>query len=373
MNDKKPTIQDIFLYVRDNDLVNLSRLTKKQRKVFNDICRCRKQEMGCNTEKCTCGYKRIHYNSCRNPSCPMCQRFKREEWVDKNNHYTLNITYYHVVFTLPEELNPYILLDKRFGYRCLFDTVSDALKTLAKDPKYIGGTIGITAVLHTWSSTMGFHPHLHCIVSGGGYNQSGEWISKDKFLFPVLVLSKLFRGKFLDTFKKEYPLRRLNNITEFNNVVSECYEKDWVVYTKEPLPNPEAVLTYLGRYTHRIAISNARIISFKDGMVTFSYKDYAHGSVISHMTLTAKEFVRRYLMHVLPERFTKIRYYGFMGNANKTKRFEKLRKMTKTLPKGEYKRDLLKILKKIIGRDPRICPKCNALMTNPWNMTIQLE
>ncbi|MGN1356743.1 MAG: IS91 family transposase [Succinivibrionaceae bacterium] len=364
MNDKKPTIQDIVKYALDHDLIDFHRLNQKQKNVIDDICKCRTEKAGCNVDACcTCGYKRIHYNSCRNPSCPMCQRMKCEEWVDKNDYYTLNITYYHVVFTIPSELNPYFLRDQKFSYNCLFKAVSRTLTSLAKDPKYLGGKIGITAVLHTWSSTLGFHPHIHCIVSGGGVNESEEWISKDRFLFPVQVLSKLFRGKFLNLFRKKYPREVLEDTKEFDDVISACYQKDWVVYTKEPFRNPDAVLRYLGRYTHKIAISNGRIVSFEDGNVTFKYKDYANGSVIKEMTLSAKEFVRRFLMHVPPERFTRIRYYGFMGNAKRVERFKRLREITNTPAKGEYVRDKWKILKKLIGRDPRYCPKCNSLLT----------
>lgn len=362
MNEKKATIQDIVKYAWDHDLIDFNRLNQKQRKVVDDICMCRTEAAGCNIETCTCGYKRIHYNSCRNPSCPMCQRMKCEEWIEKNDYYTLNTTYYHVVFTIPSELNPYFLRAPKFSYNCLFKAVSRTLICLAKDPKYLGGKIGITAVLHTWSSSLGFHPHIHCIVSGGGINESEEWIGKDRFLFPVQVLSKLFRGKFLNLFRKKYPKDMLENIKEFDDVISTCYQKDWVVYTKEPFMNPNAVLKYLGRYTHKIAISNGRIVSFENGNVTFRYKDYAHGSVIKEMTLSAKEFVRRYLMHVPPERFTRIRYYGFMGNAKRAERFKKLREITNTPAKGEYKRDIWKIVKKLIGRDPRYCPKCNSLL-----------
>lgn len=293
--------------------------------------------------------------------------------MQKWDYYTLNITYYHVVFTIPSELNPYVLLDKKFGYSCLFEAASQTLKELAADPEYLGGKIGITSVLHTWSSTLNFHPHIHCIVTGGRNRDSGEWISKDSFLFPIRVLSRLFKGKFLDLFRKKYPIHKLDDIREFDDVISQCYQKDWVVYTKKPMADPEAVLKYLGRYTHRIAISNARIISFENGMVSLSYKDYAHDSVISKTTITAEEFVRRYLMHVLPERFTKIRYYRFMGNTYKSQRFVKLREMTFTPARGVYRKDMVEILKRIIGRDPKICPKCKSLLTNPWRMTIQLE
>lgn len=363
MAEVKPTIQDIFCYARDHHLIDEAQLTVKQRKVIRDICACRTEEMGFNVEECTsCGYTQLHYNSCRNASCPMCQSFNRQEWVEREEYYKLNITYYHCVFTIPAELNPYILLDKRFGYTVLFHAVSSTLNAIAADPKYLGAKIGFTAVLHTWGSTMVFHPHIHCIISGGGYTQEDTWISKDRFLFPVRVLSSLFRGKFLYEFKKYFNRSLLADPAAFDQAVDKCYKKDWIVYTKEPFENPKTVIQYLGRYTHRIAISNARIRSFENGMVTFSYKDYQGHSSIRQMTITAREFVRRYLMHVLPQGFTKIRHYGFLANANKKKRIIRLRILTNTPSRTEYVKDTIGIITRIIGRDPRKCPRCHKLI-----------
>jgi hypothetical protein len=300
----------------------------------------------------------------------MCQAFKREVWVAKQECYTLNIKYYHVVFTIPDDLNPYILLDPKAGYSVLFEAAAETLNTLAVDKKYLGAKIGFTAVLHTWSSTLDFHPHLHVILSGGGYTEDKNWISKDNFIFPVFVLSSLFRGKFLGKFKKHFDYNRLEDISTFNEVIDSCYRKDWLVYTKRPFDNPDSVISYLGRYTHRIAISNARIKAFDNGNVTFSYKDYRDNGKIKIMTLTAKEFVRRFLMHVVPKNFTKIRHYGFLANAGKKKLIKMLCGITNSVPKCADAIDTIKILTKLIGHDPRFCPVCKSPLKTPFSFPL---
>lgn len=203
------------------------------------------------------------------------------------------------------------------------------------------------------------------ILSGGGYTDDMRWISKDDFIFPVFVLSSLFRGKFLDKFRRSFDYRRLEDISTFNEVIDSCYRKDWLVYTKEPFDNPDTVISYLGRYTHRIAISNARIKSFDNGMVTFSYKDYRDHCKIKNMTVTAKEFVRRFLLHVVPKNFMKIRHYGFLANAGKKERIKSLCGITDTPPKKEYVIDKIKILTRMIGHDPRLCPVCRSPLRTP--------
>ena len=366
MSAQQPTIQDIFCYAKDHNLIDYSHLSFKQIKAVQNICTCRTSSHGFNAETCdVCGYKRIHYNSCRDPNCPMCQAFNREVWVAKQEYYTLNIKYYHVVFTLPDDLNPYILLNQKTGYSVLFEAAAETLNTLAADKKYLGAKIGFTAVLHTWSSTLCFHPHLHVILSGGGYTEDKKWIPKDNFIFPVFILSSLFRGKFLDKFKKSFDYKRLEDISTFNEVIDSCYRKDWLVYTKRPFDNPNAVISYLGRYTHRIAISNARIKSFDNGMVTFSYKDYRDNGKVKNMTVSAGEFVRRFLLHVVPKNFTKIRHFGFLANAGKKERIKSLCGITNTPPKKECVIDKIKILTRMIGHDPRICPVCKSPLNTP--------
>ena len=372
MSEHRPDIQDIFCYARDHDQIDYNRLSFKQIKAVQNICVCRTSSQGLNAETCEqCGYKRIHYNSCRDPNCPMCQAFNREVWAAKQEYYTLNIKYYHVVFTLPDDLNPYILLDQRNGYSILFEAASETLNTLAADRKYLGAKIGFTAVLHTWSSTLSFHPHLHVILSGGGYTEDKKWISRDEFIFPVHVLSALFRGKFLDKFRKRFDYDCLEDISTFNEVIDSCYRKDWLVYTKQPFDNPNTVIHYLSRYTHRIAISNARIKAFDNGMVTFSYKDYRDDSKIKEMSITASEFVRRFLLHVLPKNFTKIRHYGFLANAGKQERIRMLCGITNTAPKDDCVIDKIKILIKLIGHDPRLCPVCRSPLKTPYSFPLR--
>ena len=373
MTSCRPTIQDIFHYAHEHSMIAYERLSFKQMKAVRDILKCRTSSQGFNMEECTsCGYKKIHYNSCRNPNCPMCGAYNREVWAQKQESYTLNIKYFHTVFTLPDVLNPYILLDQKLGYSVLFEAASETLNQLAKDKKYLGGKIGFTAVLHTWSSTVSFHPHLHVILSGGGYTEDEKWISKDKFIFPVKVMSSLFRGKYLDKFKKRFDISRLKDVVSFDETIRSCYMKDWVVYTKEPFDNPDTVIKYLSRYTHRIAISNARIQSFENGIVTFSYKDYKDNSSIKTMKLSAAEFVRRYLLHVLPSHFTKIRHYGFLSNADKFKKIDMLGRITNTPHKERYEVNTIAIITHLIGHDPRYCPKCNAILRTPFNRP-QLE
>lgn len=359
----KPTIQDIFRYACENNLIDFSKINKKQNKVIQDILFCRTSQKGFHSDECpSCGFKKIYYNSCKNPNCPQCQAFNKEVWIEKQEFYNLNIKYFHVVFTVPEELNQYALLDKSFFYKCLFNAVGDTLNTLSSDSKYLGAQLGFIAVLHTWGSNLSFHPHIHCIVSGGGKTSDNRWISKDKFLFPIKVLSTLFRGKFLSYFKRNYPTNKIKNIHDFLDIVDLCYRKSWIVYTKEPLDNPNSVIQYLGRYTHRIAISNSRILSFENGIVTFKYKDYKDNCSIKEMSLSAKEFCRRYLMHVPPQNFMRIRYYGFLSNSNKNKRFVILREITNTAPKTEFVKNVIGIIAKMIGHDPRYCPHCHQLL-----------
>jgi hypothetical protein len=209
------------------------------------------------------------------------------------------------------------------------------------------------------------------ILSGGGYTGDMRWISKDNFIFPVFVLSSLFRGKFLDKFRKHFDYKRLEDIITFNEVIDSCYRKDWLVYTKKPFDNPDTVISYLGRYTHRIAISNARIKAFDNGMVTFSYKDYRDNSKIKEMTITAGEFVRRFLLHVVPKNFTKIRHYGFLANAGKKERIKSLCSITNTAPKKECLIDRIKILTKMIGHDPRLCPVCSSPLKTAYSFPLR--
>ena len=352
-------IQDIFTSLKDRKLIDHNKLSFKQNKVISDIIKCKTIKAGMNKDVCeNCGEMQTHYNSCKNPNCPMCQGINRALWIDKQKYYSLNIPYYHIVFTLPDTLNQLCLISPNFMYGLLFECASKSLSELASDSKYLGGKIGFTCVLHTWGQNLHLHPHLHCIVTSGGIDSNDKWVeSKRKdFLFPVKVISALFKGKYLALLKQRYVP---NDSVVFQKLIDEAYEKEWIVYIKEPLKNPNSVIEYLGRYTHRIAISNARIVSYKDNKVSFKYKDYKDNNKLKIMTLDDTEFFRRYMMHILPKGFSHIRHYGLLASANKTERFINLRIITNTEPKAcAYIRDPIKILNEIFKRDIRICRHC---------------
>lgn len=360
-----PTMQSIFQSMQEFKKIDPHRLNKKQNTVLNDILTCRTKQRGYHSDECeNCHDISIFYNSCKNLCCPQCQAVNKEVWAMKQEFYRLNIPYFHVVFTIPSELNSLCLLRPELMYGILFDSVSETLKQLSEDEKYLGAQIGFTAVLHTWGSNLSLHPHLHCIVSGGGINTNGKWIhSSKKFFLPVKVLSSLFKGKFMSKLKKSFHPEWLDNPEEYQQLIKQCYSKNWIVYTKKPLKNPSSVIRYLSRYTHRIAISNARIIKHENHEVTFHYKDYKDNSKIKQMTLSEEEFFRRFMLHVPPARFMRIRHYGFLSNSHKTTRFEKLRTLTNTpIPKDKiFKPDMIKIISKIIRKDVAICSCCGQL------------
>ena len=332
---------------------------KKRTKAFKDILVCRTKENGFHSDSCDiCGNTTIHYNSCKNPCCPKCQATERNLWVDRQKHYALNIKYFHIVFTVPEALNKYFIMSPFFMYKTLFRAVSKTLMNLSKRKKYLNAKIGVTAVLHTWGQNLSLHPHIHCIVTGGGLTKDNRWVnSSGDFFLPIKVMSSVFKGIFMKEFTEHFKGTYHDN-EEFSYVKELAYAKDWVVYAKKPFNNPDSVIEYLGRYTHRIAISNARIVSQKDGKVTFKYKDYKDNNKIKEMTLDEEEFVRRFLMHVPPSSIGKIRHYGILGNRNKDERFRLLRKLTETADPGEYTRDIVKIIKSMTGVDIRVCPVC---------------
>lgn len=354
------TIQDIFTDLECRHVIDHSTLNPKQEILLSDIIKCKTADCGFNIDICDhCGDTQIHYCSCKNPSCPMCQAFNREKWCCKEKLNALHVKYFHVVFTIPDILNPLVLLAPDVLYSILFDCSSEALKELALDPQYLGAHIGFTSVLHTWGQNLSLHPHVHIIVSGGGIDDSGQWrSSRKKFFLPVKALSKLFRGKFIEALKSRFPKDRLTDIDRFYQTVNDSFEKDWVVYTKKPLKNPNSVIEYLGRYTHRIAISNARIISHENGKVSFKYKDYKDHNQIKTMALDELEFFRRFMMHVLPKGFMKIRHYGFLGNRNKAQRLKTLRSLTNTPEPDVFVFDPILILSKILKRDVTLCPSC---------------
>lgn len=300
-------------------------LSTAQQKVLRHIATCRTAALGGHIDQCDgCGHERPSYNSCRDRHCPKCQGPQRHAWVQQRLSRLLPVPYFHVVFTLPDEINPILLRNPRRGYAMLFAAAAQTLQELASDPKRLGADIAITAVLHTWGQDLRFHPHLHCVVSGGGLAPDGQsWIAgRERYFLPVRVLAKLFRGKFLaalDGARKNKqldmggPCAELADDAAWAALRDGLYNKKWVVYAKPPFGGPEIVFRYLGRYTHRVAISNHRLVSLVDGRVTFTVKDYAGGNRTKTMTLSAEQFLRRFVLHVLPSRFVRIRHYGLVA------------------------------------------------------------
>lgn len=355
-----PTVQSIFKKKYDDSSFDHSSLNSKQKKAFFDIINCRTANSGFNRDSCdSCGDVQLHYNSCKNPACPQCGAVDKELWIKKQELYVLNIKYFHVVFTIPEEINPLVLLAPDVVYDILFKTSAHVLKDTALDKKYLGAKIGFLSVLHSWGQNLSLHPHVHMIVSGGGISEDGKWKdSKKKFFIPVKVLSKRFRHFFLTELKSRFPVNRLKDTNQLQKIIDTCFKKEWVVYSKKPMKSPYHVIKYLGRYTHRIAISNGRIKNHSDDKVTFTYKDYRDGNRIKEMTIDDNEFIRRFMIHVLPKGFTRIRYYGFLSNANKSERFKELRKITCTREPEVTEFKITDIISKLIKKDVTICPHC---------------
>lgn len=353
-------IQKIFHSLDIEGKIDYSVLNLKQKKVVKNIIECKTEILGFNKDVCECcGHTEIHYNSCKNANCPNCQAYNREVWIHKENRFALNVNYFHVVFTIPSELNILALIDPQRIYKILFDSTSETLKELAADKKYLGVKIGFTAVLHTWGQNVSLHPHLHCLMPGGGIDSLGRWKnSKKKFFLPVKVLSKVFRGKFLERLKKTFEVTKISDKKQLQEIINICYQKEWVVYTKKPMKSAKHVIKYLGRYTHRIAISNARILKYENNKVTFKYKDYKDNHNLKEMTLDDTEFFRRFMLHVLPKGFMKIRHYGFLGNRNKEDRMAIIRTATDSPDPMPLKINPEMIISQLIKRDVTICIVC---------------
>ena len=344
-------VQDVFATYFDAYAASHS-LTPVQWKAVRAIMNCRTAALGAHIDACDqCGYTRISYNSCRNRHCPKCQTFAKEEWVDQQRGNLLNTHYFHVVFTVPSELKPIFLYRPRELYSLLFQASSETVLELCADKKYLGAKPGMTGVLHTWGQNLLFHPHVHMIVTGGGLTADNKWReSKKKFFLPIRVLSSKFRGKFLSLLKEKMP-------DTDKTVLEACYTHKWVVYCKPPFASAEKVISYLGRYTHRVAISNNRMMAMQDGKVTFRWRDYADGNRMKNMTVTADEFIRRFLLHILPAGFRKIRHYGIFAFRNKSARMALCRRLTHT-PKPAPTLPLLDRLRRVLGHDFNLCPCC---------------
>ena len=328
------------------------RSSAEQRRVLRDLSLCRTAAFGGYKLKCDrCGHQEISYCSCRNRHCPKCQGAARADWLEARAADLLDTEYFHVVFTLPDKLGPIALQNKRLVYGILFRAVSETLGTIARDPKHLGAEIGFLALLHTWGQGLTCHPHIHCVVPGGGISPDHRsWISAKKtkkrkkkrrksFFLPVPVLSDLFKKKFLAYLRRAFndgklslhaSLNHLEEPRSWHSFLDKLKALRWVVYAKRPFGNAKRVLKYLARYTHRVAISNQRLVRLEDGKVTFRWKDYRHGNRQRSMTLRAEEFIRRFLLHVLPDGFQRIRHYGFLANRLRTEKLGLCRRLIAT-------------------------------------------
>ena len=353
-----PELADIFRS-HGESYRRTHRLPASHRKVMRAVEACRTAELGGHLKQCdTCGFEHPTYNSCRNRHCPKCQSLAKAKWLKKQTSELLPVGYFHLVFTLPHEFNRLILAHKKILLALLFKAVSETL--LGFGQSRLGGTVGITAVLHTWDQTLKDHFHLHCLIPAGAlsFDQS-RWISARKnFLFPVKALSRVFRGKFLDLLTHACDKGK---IPAANNEIKASRQKNWVVYAKKPFGSPKKVLDYLGRYTHRVALSNDRILNVQNGEVTLSYRDRKDGDRKKALTLDAQEFIRRFLLHVLPDGFMRIRHFGFLANRAKKRALPQCRKLlglNPALPQipNSSAHDLLL---ELTGIDLSRCPSCH--------------
>jgi putative transposase/transposase-like zinc-binding protein len=347
-------------------------LSPEQRRVMRAIERCRTAALGGHVDQCdTCGHQRLAYNSCRNRHCPKCQSLAKARWLEARQADLLPVEYFHVVFTLPEQLAALALQNKRVVYNVLFSAAAETLLTISADPRLLGAQIGFLAVLHTWSQTLRHHPHLHCVVPGGGLSADGvRWVSCRKgFFLPVNVLARLFRRLFLQALARAYEKDQLSfhghcaylaKPLAFKRLLASLRAREWWVYAKPPFGGPEQVLAYLSRYTHRVAISNHRLLSSKDGKVTFSWKDYSHGQQQSLMTLNSDEFIRRFLLHVLPRGFQRIRQFGLLANRRRAEQLARCRQLLGTAAQATepLPRDYRSLYQSVTGESLERCPAC---------------
>ncbi len=357
-------VADIFR-AHGDDYRQHHRLTRAQRRAMRAIELCRTAALGGHRDICDrCGAERLTYNSCRNRHCPKCQTLATARWLDARRAELLPVEYFHVVFTLPHALNALVREHARLLYTLLFRTAAATLHTFAHDPRHLGGDIGVTAVLHTWGQTLVQHLHLHCLVTGGALAPDGSrWISaKPGFLFPVRALAQVFRAKYLDALQAAGAAGtlRLETPAAGPTLLAQLRQHDWVVYAKRPFAGPEQVLDYLGHYTHRVALSNERLLSLDpDGLVRFRWKDYADGDRPKVMALPAAEFIRRFLLHVVPDRFVRIRHFGLFANRTRQATLARCRELLHQPPPPPLAPESVPALVlRLTGLDLDRCPVC---------------
>lgn len=336
---------------------NLYPLWPEQRKIVSDLINCRTAYLGGHLERCThCGVERIQYNSCRNRHCPKCQHMPRERWLQARKAEILPTTYFHVVFTLPHELNPIILNNKTIMVNMLFKAVSQTLLAFGKNE--LSAKLGFIAILHSWDQQLNAHFHLHCLVAGGAVSSDWtRWIPCNSYLFNEQALSVVFRGKFVEQMTRTIITGKLPFAGSYQQLKDKLYGKNWVVSVREPIKHPEYVLEYLARYTHRVAIANSRLVQIKDGNVTFRFKDRKINQ-IKYKTITAVEFIRRFLLHTLPRGFVRIRHYGFLANRNRKDNLAKIRRLFRLSLQTTQRASLQHMMLQLTGIDITLCPCC---------------
>jgi hypothetical protein len=352
------------------------RLGRSERRVMGAIETCRTATLGGHVEQCRdCGAIRVAYNSCRNRHCPKCQGLARAEWLAERQAELLPVPYFHVVFTLPAPSAEIAFHNKAVIYALLFRAAAETLRTIAADPRHLGAEIGFVAVLHTWGQTLQHHPHIHCVVPGGGLAADGtRWMAcRRGFFLPVRVLSRLYRRRFLEGLQAAFAagtlrfsgvLAGLAAPRAFARRLAELRRLEWVVYAKRPFGGPEQVLAYLGRYTHRVAIANRRLIRLADGKVSFRWRDYRHHAKAKVMTLAAEEFIRRFLLHTLPDGFHRIRHYGLLANGHRAAKLALCRRLLAAAPPSAPSpaADYRERYRQITGISLEICPCCGGRM-----------
>jgi Putative transposase/Transposase zinc-binding domain len=350
-------------------------LSGARRRAMIAIEGCRTAALGGHVERCgACGHQRIAYDSCRNRNCPKCQGLARAQWIADRQAELLDVPYFHVVFTVPTVIEVIAFQNQTVIYDILFRAASETLRTIAADPEHLGAEIGFLGVLHTWGQNLLHHPHIHFLVPGGGIAPDGEsWIAcRPGFFLPVRVLSRMFRGRFLHYLEQAFRAGELNFFSAhrhllepaaFLRYLAPVWNTEWVVYAKRPFAGPAQVLEYVGRYTHRVAISNNRLVSMDNGRVRFRWKDYRDDNCQKIMTLDANEFIRRFLIHVLPDGFHRIRYFGFLGNCHRARKLERCREllgMASPNPAVDPPAGYRDRYQALTGQSLRECPHCRT-------------
>jgi hypothetical protein len=337
------------------EIVRASKFNTWQLRTLDAIRRCRTASLGGHVDLCTsCSHVRISYNSCRNRHCPKCQQVQRERWIQAREAELLPATYFHVVFTLPEPFNKLCLYQSALVYKLLFDTAWSVMKSFANDKKHLGADTGMISILHTWGQNLSLHPHIHCTVPGGGVTASGKWKharSNGKFLFPVKAMSQVFRARFVALLRERFEGLE----PSFYN---DLFKAPWVVYAKRPFGSPKHVIEYLGRYTHKVAISNHRVVDVKDNLVTFRYKDYRDEGKVKEMCLHPLEFIRRFSLHILPKGFTRIRHYGILSSSRKHQVLPLLHQQLESRYEFPEQKHWKQVSTERLGYNPDACPVC---------------